>query len=405
MTQIAIVNQFGTIPGESGYSRTHYIAQYLSESGVQVDFICGSFNHWTKRQKDDALYTNSNLPYHTVRIQQPDYPKNISIKRLLSLNIYARNLKNYLYQNKGKYNLIINVMPPSKAGAIVAKFCKSEKIPFVIDLNDLWPEAMGMVIKNKVIINIVTYPMKRNVDKVYAAADGIIGTSDTYRDRPLLVNKKDIPKITVYVGTDIDTFDKGINANIQIPQLEKDGYWVTYAGTLGASYDIHTLIKAGGILKKKGYKDIKIMILGDGPLRKDFEVTAKEAEANVDFKGYMPYDQMAAYLKMSDILINSFIKSAPQSIVNKIGDYLSAGKPMINTGSDKEFRALVTDKNFGINVEAENPEALADAIELLYQSKDKSEIYSKNARETAEKYFDRKTSYQEIIKLVRQLTQ
>ena len=47
---------------------------------------------------------------------------------------------------------------------------------------------------------------------------------------------------------------------------------------------------------------------------------------------------MAAYLAKSDILVNSFVKKAPQSIVTKIGDYLAAGKPMINTCMSPEFR-------------------------------------------------------------------
>ena len=59
---------------------------------------------------------------------------------------------------------------------------------------------------------------------------------------------------------------------------------------------------------------------------------------NVEFVGYAPYGKMAAYLKQSDVLVNSFVKKAPQSIVTKIGDYLAAGKAMINTCMSPEFR-------------------------------------------------------------------
>ncbi len=74
---------------------------------------------------------------------------------------------------------------------------------------------------------------------------------------------------------------------------------------------------------------------------------------------------MAAWLRASDITVNSLVKSAVQSIVTKIGDYLASGKPMINTGSSPEFRNKVTTDGFGLNVVAENPEALADVLEEL----------------------------------------
>ena len=61
-------------------------------------------------------------------------------------------------------------------------------------------------------------------------------------------------------------------------------------------------------------------------------------------------------------LINSFVKKAPQSIVTKIGDYLAAGKPMINTLSSSEFRSKVVADGFGYNVEAENEELLTKLI-------------------------------------------
>ena len=42
-------------------------------------------------------------------------------------------------------------------------------------------------------------------------------------------------------------------------------------------------------------------------------------------------------------MINSFAKGAPQSIVNKIGDYLAAEKPMVNTLENEEMCKLVSD--------------------------------------------------------------
>ena len=41
--------------------------------------------------------------------------------------------------------------------------------------------------------------------------------------------------------------------------------------TLGHSYDLTSVFDALEILKRKGYNNLKFIIMGDGPLKKKFE--------------------------------------------------------------------------------------------------------------------------------------
>ena len=234
---------------------------------------------------------------------------------------------------------------------------------------------------------------------------GIIGTSDEYRDRPLKNQKLDVPRKTVYVGNEIAEFDRGVEKygpEIQKPEGE---FWVSYAGTIGTSYDIRTMVLAGKELLDRGMSQIKFKILGGGPLKDELENLAKEQGCvNVEFVGYAPYPKMAAYLAKSDILVNSFVKKAPQSIVTKIGDYLAAGKPMINTCMSPEFRQKVENDGFGINILPEDVKILADAIAELYEDRDGCRIMGEKARKIAEEQFDRPESYKKIIELIEELT-
>ena len=117
----------------------------------------------------------------------------------------------------------------------------------------------------------------------------------------------------------------------------------------------------------------------------------------------MPYGKMAAYLAKSDIVVNSFVKKAPQSIVTKIGDYLASGHPMINTCMSPEFRKKVETDGFGINIMPEDEEILADAIERLYEDEEMRKEMGKRAREIAEEQFDRRKSYKKIVELIQVL--
>ena len=89
--------------------------------------------------------------------------------------------------------------------------------------------------------------------------------------------------------------------------------------------------------------------------------------------------------------------------VNKVGDYLAAGKPIINTLENKECCALITNNSVGINVPAENTIELVNAINELYLSEEMRISLGNNARLLAEQKFDRKASYMEIIDLISSL--
>lgn len=402
--KIAVISMGVKLNGEKGYSRFRYIGDFLSDAGYQVDLITTTFQHWEKAQRDIDTIKKEDYKFRLKFIYEPGYRKNIDPRRIWSHHIAAKNLTKLLEQ-EGDYDLIYCEIPPNDVALAAAEYAKKKGIPFVPDVNDLWPEAMRMVLDIPVVSDILFYPLQRDAEKVYSLVSGIIGTSDEYRDRPLKNQKLDVPRKTVYVGNEIAEFDKGVETygpQIQKPEGE---FWVSYAGTIGTSYDIRTMVLAGRELLDRGMDQIKIKILGGGPLKEELENLAKEKEcANVEFVGYAPYPKMAAYLAKSDILVNSFVKKAPQSIVTKIGDYLAAGKPMINTCMSPEFRQKVEADGFGINILPEDVKILTDAILDLYKDKEGCRIMGEKARKIAEEQFDRPESYKKIIELIEELT-
>lgn len=404
MKKIAVISMGVKLDNEKGYSRFRYIGDFLSDAGYQVDLITTTFQHWEKAQRNLDEIKKEDYKFNLKFIYEPGYKKNIDLRRIRSHRIAAKNLRQLL-EKEGDYDLIYCEIPPNDVALAAAEYAKEKGIPFVPDVNDLWPEAMRMVLDVPVISDVLFYPLLRDAEKVYALVSGIIGTSDEYRDRPLENQKLDVPKKTVYVGNEIAEFDAGVEVySPQIPKEESE-FWVSYAGTIGTSYDIRTMVLAGKELLKRGRTRIKIKILGGGPLKEELESLAKEQNCtNVEFVGYAPYPKMAAYLAKSDILVNSFVKKAPQSIVTKIGDYLAAGKPMINTCMSPEFRNKVEHDGFGINIMPEDVKILADAIEKLYEDEPARAKMGKKARLIAEEQFDRPQSYKKIIELIEELT-
>ena len=403
MYKIAVITMGVRLNDEKGYTRFRYICDFLTEAGYEVDLITTTFQHWEKEQRDLDKIKAEDYKFRLKFIYEPGYKKNIDLKRVTSHRTAAKNLT-ALLEKEGDYDLIYAEIPPNDVALAAAQYAGKKGIPFVADVNDLWPEAMRMVLDVPVVSDLIFYPLLRDAETVYSLVSGVIGTSDEYRDRPFQKQDRDIPRETVYVGNEIAVFDEGAERNQNTVKKPEGEFWVSYAGTIGTSYDIRTMVLAAEELSRRGRKEVCFKILGGGPMKEELEELARSRNiSSVEFVGYVPYDKMAAYLKASDILVNSFVKKAPQSIVTKIGDYLAAGRPMINTCMSPEFRKKVEQDGFGINILPEDVNILADAVESLLGDEEGRLRMGGNARRIAEEEFDRPKAYRKIERMIRRL--
>jgi glycosyltransferase involved in cell wall biosynthesis len=403
--KIAIVSpSYMWFPDEQGPSRFYYISKLLAESGFDVEVITGSFEHFTKSRRNVEKILNDVYPFRVKIIETPEYQKNISLKREWSYHIFLKRLMKYLQEGQ-HYDLVYCSVPPNNVSAMLGEYCKKQGIPLVADIEDLWPELMKSRRHIPIFENVIYYPFHYCAEKTYKLITAAVGTSDEYANRTTKYNKRNIIKVTAYVGCDIDEFDKEVDSNIDKINKPQDEVWITYAGSIASSYDIKNLVDVGIICKDNNLANVKIKILGTGVMKDKLEQYAKEKGcSNVEFLGYIDHPKMAAYLKKSDLLVNSFAKGVSQSIVNKVGDYFAAGKPILNTLENAEFCNLVNEYQVGVNVESESPQKLYDAIIKLLNSNELIENMSINSRKLAELKFDRKVSYIEIVKLVQCLT-
>ena len=395
--KVVIIANFMRLPWESGNSRFPYIANLLDKRKFDVELITSSFLHSEKNQRKMKEENTSNLDYKITLLHEPGYKKNISLKRFYSHHVFAKNVEKYLEKIE-KPDIIYCAIPSLDVGKAVAKFAKKNNIRFIIDVQDLWPEAFKMAFNVPVISDMFFYPMKKTADYIYEAADDIIAVSDTYAQRAANVNNKYKNKLSVFLGTELDYFDKCKKENEII--CFDDVVRLVYIGTLGHSYDIKCVIDALKILKNKGIDKIKLIIMGNGPLEQDFEKYAKEREINCEFTGRLNYNEMVGKLCSCDIAINPIKSGSAGSIINKVGDYAAAGIPVINTQESEEYRNLVEEYNIGYNCENNNPKDLADKLEILYNDKKLRQKLGANNRRLAEEKFDRKNTYIKIKNLI-----
>ena len=397
--RIAIYTQDAKLGNEvKGATRYVYLATLLHEHGYDVDFITSGFQHWEKRQRD-VEHFDAGTDAYTIRfIEEPFYPKNMCPQRIWAHHVVAKRVSEY-FDEHHDYDLIYCQIPPNDVAREIGKAAQKFNIPFVVDVNDLWPEAFRVALDVPVLSDILFSPFYRQAKAVYQMADAVVGTSDEYRERGLRDARSGIPSETVYVGNQLCEFDAGVAANASQIDKPAGDIWVSYAGTLSACYDLETLVNAMALVQKS-HPEAKLQILGDGSERENLKAAAQSCGASVTFHGYLPYDQMAAWLSNSDITINSLVEKAAQSIVTKIGDYLAAGKPMVNTSCSKEFRAKVEADGFGVNVKPGDAEGMARVLVDLIEDSSRRAQMGEKARAIAEEQFDRPHSYLRTVRLI-----
>lgn len=402
MGEIWVIAPFAGIAKAKYRNRFQYLAKILTDNNYEVKLFTSDFSHSEKNHIDENDFED--YSFDIQLIHEPGYPNNVSVKRALSHINYSYNLKKFINKFENTPDIIYAAYPTMSAAFVAGKYAKKNNIPFVIDVQDTWPESISAAIDTeKNLVKILMWPFTKFADNIYRRADLVIGVSETYAQRANLKNSNSKNFISVYIGAELNTFDK-VDVNSFNIEKNNDDIWITYIGTLSYSYDIETTIKA--FAKLDNNSNLKLNILGTGPDEDKLIKLSKELKVynkNVFFHGYLDYKKMVAYLKLSDLALNAIRGKAKQTITNKLGDYVSAGLPILNSCQEEEVLKLIENKDLGVNYKPGDPDSLINAINEIMKDKTKLINYGKNSRNFAEEYFDRKNSYQIIINKLEEL--
>ena len=392
--KILLIWNYFYLESEKGESRFAYLARLLARNGYELEIVTSSFYHMNKIHRNISKEELDSYPYKITFIDEPGYKKNISFKRIKSINVFNKGIKNYLNKLDYRPDLIYVPIPSIKLGHIASKYCTKNNIPLLIDVEDLWPESFTMLTHSKLLTRLLFFPWFISANSLYKKAIVVVAVSQTFLYRAFCVRKDKSLSCVAYIGAN---FERA--ASIDPSGITKDDgdIWLSYIGTLGKSYDIKLFIDALDILAENGRTDFVLKIMGDGPDREKIEQYAKNHKGRVEFLGLLPYEQMIKILKNSDYGINPINPRSVASVINKVGDYASVGLPVINTQHCIEYINILRDTNSGVSLLVGNPYEIAGF--LYKQGTDDKYIFDTNPI----RLFSRKENYEKILKLLKEV--
>lgn len=396
---LLFINGYIYLPGENAIKRTFYLFDLMIERGLDVDFLTSDFNHYTKKKRDIACFAK-NYPQYKDRIfflELKQYDRNISFKRFFNGIGFEKRAIKWFKKYGQNYKKVYVSLPSSTLVNGIKKHCEKNDVELIVDVNDLFPESTRLIFKNELLYKLFTFPFTHQERLSFSKADRIIAVSDEYREYAKKYNKKADSK-TVYIGAMLERFDLGVK-EFKSSVIKPNGeIWATYIGTLGSSYDLETIMFSVDALRKVHHLNIRFKVLGQGPSEKHLRLIAQEERLDgTDFLGFLPYERMAAFLSCSDFCMNSLKTKASQSVINKISDYLAAGKAVFNCGSSIESSMLISKYRCGYNYISENVDSLTSTFLTAIQNPDDLITFGHNSRELAENLFDRRKTHLELI--------
>lgn len=390
--KILYIHQYFLTPQEPGGTRSYWIAKELIKNGHQVTMLTSS----TKFEENVKRITIEGID---VIYLKEDYSQNMSIYRRL------KAFANFMYKSsvigakEKDVDLVIATSTPLTIGipALFLKFWK--KIPYVFEVRDLWPEVpiqMG-AIKNPLLIKATRYLEA----KIYKNANHVIALSPGMQDGVLqyipLEKTSMIPNMAK-----IDEFWPRENNDALMLQLglKKDSFKIVHFGSLGLANGAHTIIESAKLLKER--EDIEFLFVGGGSTEDVLkrEVTEKQL-TNVKFLGKFPMQEVSEIVNFCDVSIVSFmdLPILYTNSPNKLFDSLSAGKPII-VNSAGWTKDLVEQNECGYYVNPNRPQELSKLLLKIQNDSDRIGLMGKNARDLAERVYDKSILAQQFVNVI-----
>jgi colanic acid biosynthesis glycosyl transferase WcaI len=301
-------------------------------------------------------------------------------------------------------DLIYAYSPPLPMGLSGWVLQIIKKAPFMMGVQDLHPQCYidQGVLKNRFMIRVL-----EGLEKFcYRAALAI--TVHSEGNKLHIVEKKGIAEKKVKVLPNwIDTDELGPLPRENHFSEEhglNDKFVVGYAGTLGMSQGLMSVVEAAALLRDR--KNVDFFIVGDGIEKAPMLTRVKDLGLqNIRFLPMQPkaiYPWVVASCDVGLVTLNAKVKTPV--VPSKILSLMAAGRPVLaSLPLDGDAPKLIQKAGCGICVGPENPEMLAKEILRLSENSKLCQDFGRRGRSYVTKEMSLGKAVQELEALFDQV--
>ena len=386
---ILLIHQAFAALDEPGGTRHHELARSLVKREHRVTIIASPISYLTGARRSDQ---------HAFIVRTELEPG----IRLIRCNTYHALHRSFVHRifsffgfmvssfiaglGVADVDLVWGTSPPIFQGVTAWLLARLKGAPFLFEVRDLWPEFA-------IAVGVLTNPTLIRLSKwlegfLYRHADRVVINSPGFRDHVQQHGARQIEFIPN--GADPTMFDPADTGQYFRNQHHLAGKFVVmYAGAHGMSNDLGVLLESARLLAAQ--VQIHFVLLGDGKEKSNLRSQAASMGlTNLSFIPSVPKEEMTGAIAAADacIAILKPIEAYKTTYPNKVFDYMCAARPVV-LAIDGVIREVVEAADCGLFVQPGDPQALADAIWILFQDPQRRQVMGANGRRYLEANFNR----------------
>lgn len=407
--KIWVVMTGETLPlGNSRPHRAGVLSRRLAEKGHSVIWWASTFDHQAKSYTPlDRAGVLDFCPGCQIQLLHSPIPykRNISLARLRNHRSISREF--LVAANRAERpDVIFCCFPTIDLSAAAVEFGRTQNIPVIIDVRDLWPDIF--VTPFPPILRSLAYlllgPLRRATRRIFSGCSAITAISSHYLSWARAYGGS---KVTTRGGVFPLSYEqnpatigsKDLNHEEYLQQLgiPKDKIIIWFVGTFGRTYDLEVPIIAARKLAER-HPELMFIFSGEG---EQSETWRRQAHglSNVIFTGWIDRTGLQALSGAAHLGLMAYAAGAPQGLPNKIFEFMSAGIPIISSLKG-ETQELLETYQIGSTYQAGNTEDFIRVIESVLSDPKNLEAMAQRSRNTFEQHFAPDHVYSSLIQFI-----
>jgi colanic acid biosynthesis glycosyl transferase WcaI len=280
--------------------------------------------------------------------------------------------------------VIVETPPLLLAGSAIA-YARAKGAALVVNVSDMWPDsavALGTLRRPRLVSSA-----RRLEHACYRAADAVVCPT---RGIENALTQLDVARGKVHripPSVDPELFAAA-------PPPRNGAFKVLYAGTVGMSQGVGTLMDAAELLDENA--EIEIVIAGDGAegpeLRRRL---ARSGLHKVTMLGRVPHERIPELYAEADAAV-VLLRDKPLfegALPTKMFEAMSAGRPLVLSAAG-EAATLVEEASCGVVVAPERPDQLAAALAGLARDRERAGRLGEAGRRAVVESYSREQAFE-----------
>ena len=383
----------------TGYYVTE-IAEFLAQKGVDIN-VLSSNNRYYDSDKSSMLKEEEHNGVRIFRSIQRQIPKDKNCARIIRFVSLSFSFLWMALKKIKKGDIVIVLTNPAFFLLLMPLVKRLKKCKYHLLVHDIFPENLVSIGKNR-NHGIAFRYIKKVFDKAYSKADSCIAIGHDMAavleakvhgktKIEIIPNWSDTDSVYPYSKEKTKTFSSVLD-------FAGKGIIFQFAGNLGRAQGLDNLLLA---IEKIQNPDAKFMFVGSGAKLKEIDDFAKKHDAVVSL-GFIPRSEQNDFLNACDIGIVTLADGMyGLGVPSKSYNIMAAGRPILYIGErDSEIALCIKKYSIGWIVEPNNPDALANQIELILKERRTITEMGIRAREVAVTIFGKKLILEQYLQYI-----